>query len=141
MTDEPTTTNTPATEPAISQPTKPEITYDEFVKLDLRVATITHSEIHPNADRLLIVQLDDGSTEGRQVCAGIKAWYDPQELIGKQVVIVANLKPRKIRGEMSNGMILAASSKSTSEDENAALAEEIIVLGVDKPTRPGSSVS
>ena len=87
MPDEPTTTQhttteaaTP-TEPIASEQTKPEITYDEFTKLDLRVATITHAEVHSNADRLLKVQLDDGSGTSRQVCAGIKAWYDPQELI------------------------------------------------------------
>jgi len=141
MSDEPTTIKTTPTEPAASEQSKPQITYDDFLKLDLRVATITHAEVHPNADRLLKVQLDDGSLAGRQVCAGIKAWYEPEELIGKQVVIVANLKPRKIRGEMSEGMILAASSKAPSADENAAEQEDVIVLGVDRPARPGSSVS
>lgn len=147
MADEPTTTGPTTTDAAAqteltaSEQTKPEITYDDFTKLDLRVATITHAEVHPNADRLLKVQLDDGSETGRQVCAGIKAWYDPQELIGKQVVIVANLKPRKIRGEMSDGMILAASSKTSGADENAVEQEDIIVLGVDRPAKPGSSVS
>ena len=144
MSDEPTTTQAAVpTEPesAASEQSKPQITYDDFLKLDLRVATITHAEVHPNADRLLKVQLDDGSLAGRQVCAGIKAWYDPEDLIGKQVVIVANLKPRKIRGEMSEGMILAASSKTPSADENAAEQEDVIVLGVDRPARPGSSVS
>lgn len=134
MADEPTTTQTPASEPTSSQTAKPQITYDDFLKLDLRIATVTHAEVHPNADRLLKVQLDDGSLEGRQVCAGIKAWYEPQDLIGKQVVIVANLKPRKIRGEMSDGMILATTSKS---DDN----EDVIVLGIDRPAKPGSSVS
>ena len=142
MSDEPATTEAaPPTEPAVSEQTKPEITYDDFLKLDLRVATITHAEVHPNADRLLKLRVDDGSVSGRQICAGIKAWYDPQELIGKQVVIVANLKPRKIRGEMSEGMILAASSKSPSAEENATEQEDVIVLGVDRPARPGSSVS
>lgn len=141
MSDEPTTIETTPTEPAASEQSKPQITYDDFLKLDLRVATITHAEVHPNADRLLKVQLDDGSLAGRQVCAGIKAWYEPEELIGKQVVIVANLKPRKIRGEMSEGMILAASSKAPGADENAVEQEDVIVLGVDRPARPGSSVS
>lgn len=146
MSDEPANIQEPATEPqasedVVSEPAKPEITYDDFVKLDLRIATITHAEVHPNADRLLKVQLDDGTESGRQVCAGIKAWYDPQDLIGKQVVIVANLKSRTIRGEISQGMILAASSKSPSTDENIVEQEDIIVLGVDRPARPGSSVS
>ncbi|MGA1045848.1 MAG: methionine--tRNA ligase, partial [Phycisphaerales bacterium] len=69
----------------------PAIPFDLFAKLDLRVATVKACEPHPNADRLLKVQLDDGTPEGRQVCAGIKAWYDPASLVGKQVVIVANL--------------------------------------------------
>ncbi len=78
---------------------KPTITYDDFTKLDLRVATVKHAELHSNADKLLKVMLDDGTPEGRQVCAGIRQWYDPPEsLIGKQVIIVANLEPRKNRG-------------------------------------------
>ncbi len=140
MADEPTTTDAApteaaTTEPAASEQTKAEITFDDFMKLDLRVATITHAENHPNADRLLKIQVDDGTEDGRQICAGIKAWYEPEDLIGKQVVIVANLKPRKIRGEMSEGMILAASSKSTDSEE------DIIVLSVDRLAKPGSSVS
>ena len=87
---------------------KPNIPFDDFIKLDLRVATVKACEPHPNADRLLKIQLDDGSGEDRQVCAGIKQWYQPDELVGKRVVIVANLEPRKIRGEVSQGMILAA---------------------------------
>ena len=88
------------------------IAFDDFIKLDLRVATVTAAEAHPNADRLLRVQLDDGTPEGRQVCAGIKAWYDPESLVGKQVVIVANLEPRKIRGVLSQGMILMAENEA-----------------------------
>src|SRR5438876_11565510 len=94
--------------PASQSTSKPQIPFDDFIKLDLRVATVKSAEPHPNADRLLRVQLDDGTPQGRQVCAGIKQWYDPQSLIGKQVIIVANLEPRKIRGETSQGMILAA---------------------------------
>ena len=89
--------------------TKPEITFDEFAKVDLRVARITEALEHPDADRLLKLQLDDGSGTPRQICAGIKAQYDPASLVGKQVIIVANLAPRKIRGEESRGMLLAAS--------------------------------
>ncbi|MFB0986360.1 MAG: hypothetical protein QMB94_08665, partial [Phycisphaerales bacterium] len=87
----------------------PNIDFELFSKLDLRVATVTACELHPNADKLLKVTLDDGTPEGRQVCAGVKAWYEPESLVGKQVVIVANLEPRKLRGEISQGMILAAS--------------------------------
>lgn len=115
---------------------KPMIPFDDFIKLDLRVATIKHAEVHPNADRLLKIQLDDGTAEGRQVCAGIKEWYEPESLIGRQVIIVANLEPRKIRGEMSQGMILAASDSGTTEDDRS-----VVILTMDKPVKPGSMVS
>ncbi len=115
---------------------KPMIPFDDFIKLDLRVATIKHAELHPNADRLLKIQLDDGTEEGRQVCAGIKAWYDPESLIGRQVIIVANLEPRKIRGEMSQGMILAASDAGEPEDDR-----NVVIITMDKPVKSGSMVS
>ncbi len=116
---------------------KAQIPYDDFIKLDLRVATVKSAEVHPNADRLLKVQLDDGTPEGRQVCAGIRQWYEPASLVGKQVIIVANLEPRKIRGEISQGMILAASDKKgEGEDER-----DVIVLTLDRPAPPGSPVS
>ena len=114
---------------------KPQIAFDDFIKLDLRVATVTACEPHPNADRLLKVQLDDGTEGGRQVCAGIKAWYDPESLVGKQVVIVANLEPRTIRGEISQGMILAASDVH-GEDER-----DVVVLTLDRAVKAGSGVS
>ena len=79
----------------------PAIAYDLFSKIDLRVATVLAAEAHPNADKLLKLKLDDGTPEGRQVCAGVRAWYDPATLVGKQVVIVANLEPRMLRGEVS----------------------------------------
>ncbi|MEE2907809.1 MAG: methionine--tRNA ligase subunit beta [Planctomycetota bacterium] len=110
--------------------TQPTIPFETFTQLDLRVATITAAEAHPDADRLLKIQLDDGTADGRQVCAGIKAWYDPQSLVGTQVVIVANLEPRVIRGEKSEGMILACTS-----------GETVSVLRVDNPSEPGSKVS
>lgn len=113
---------------------KPRIPFDDFVKLDLRVARVRAAEPHPNADRLLKVQLDDGTPEGRQVCAGIKAWYDPESLVGKQVVIVANLEPRTIRGEVSEGMILAASHGEGD-------GEQVVVLGVDRDVPAGAQVS
>ena len=115
---------------------KPMIPFDDFIKLDLRVATIKHAELHPNADRLLKIQLDDGTEEGRQVCAGIKEWYDPESLIGRQVIIVANLEPRKIRGEMSQGMILAASDAGETEDDR-----NVVIITMDKPVKSGSMVS
>ncbi|MBF4693262.1 methionine--tRNA ligase [Fusibacter ferrireducens] len=88
-------------------PIKPEITIDDFSKIDLRVATILDAKPHPNADKLLILSLKVGNDE-RQVVSGIAKHYKPKEIIGKKVVIVANLKPVKLRGELSQGMILAA---------------------------------
>lgn len=88
---------------------KPQISFEDFAKVDLRVAVVTQAEFHPNADRLLKLQLDDGSGEPRQICAGIRGYYEPEDLVGKRIIIVANLAPRKIRGEESRGMLLAAS--------------------------------
>ena len=112
---------------------KPTIQIDDFVKLDLRVATITAAELHPNADRLLKLQIDLGDHQ-RQICAGIKQFYDPEQLVGQQVVVVTNLAPRKIRGEESNGMLLAASAMDGEE------LADIVVLSPSKPVPPGSSV-
>ena len=88
---------------------KPEIKFEDFAKLDLRVATVTSAEDHPNADKLLKLQLDDGSGTPRQICAGVKAHYNAEDLVGKQIIVVANLAPRELRGETSHGMLLAAS--------------------------------
>ena len=96
------------------------------------------AEPHPGADRLLKIQLDDGTPDGRQVCAGIKAWYDPQSLVGKQVVIVANLEPRKIRGEMSEGMVLAASDLHEGGGEGE---KDVVLVTIDRPVKAGSGVS
>jgi len=125
MTDTPTTT----------EPFKPAIVFDDFLKLDLRVATIVACEYHPNADRLLKVQLDDGTADGRQVCAGIRGYYEPEKLVGKQVIIAANLEPRTIRGEISQGMILAASNVKDGAER------DVIVLQPQRETAPGSVVS
>ena len=83
------------------------ISFDQFQELDLRVAEVIAAEKVPNADRLLRLQVDLGS-EKRQVVAGIAAHYTPEDLIGKQIILVANLQPAKIRGIESQGMLLAA---------------------------------
>ena len=105
------------------------ITIDEFRNIELRVATIQHAEPHPNADRLMIVKIDLGSEE-RQLVAGIRGHYTPDELIGKQVVVVANLQPAKLRGLESQGMLLAASD-----------GENTVILTPEKKVSPGSRVS
>ena len=94
-------------EPAIEvKPQTEEISIDDFLKVDLRVATVLACEPIPKADKLLKLQLDMGY-EKRQVVSGIAEHYKPEELIGKKVIVVANLKPVKLRGELSQGMILA----------------------------------
>ncbi|MSR29077.1 MAG: hypothetical protein EXS03_05815 [Phycisphaerales bacterium] len=138
----------------------PTIAFDLFAKIDFRVATIVGAEIHPNADKLLKIRLDDGTPEGRQVCAGIRSWYDPATLIGRQVIIVANLEPRTLRGEVSAGMILVASDLKvapaaggtpTALEGAPAVApaiakpgpdeRDVILLTLDRPAAPGSKVS
>lgn len=82
--------------------------FDTFMSVELRTGTITTVEDHPNADKLYVVSIDDGTDGGRTVCAGLKPYYTIEEMTGKQVVFVANLEPRKLRGVMSEGMICAA---------------------------------
>ncbi|MEC9374461.1 MAG: methionine--tRNA ligase subunit beta [Planctomycetota bacterium] len=117
---------------------KPMINFEDFARVDLRVARITHAEPHPNADKLLKIQVDDGSGEPRQICAGIRAYYKPEDLVGKSIVIVANLAPRTLRGEESRGMLLAASDapKDGSEGER-----NVIVVTPMADIAPGSVVS
>lgn len=105
------------------------ITIDEFRKVDLKVATIKSAEPHPNADRLLVLHVDLGSEE-RQIVAGIRGHYNPEELVGRQVVVVANLETAKLRGMESQGMVLAASD-----------SDRIVILTPEKPVAPGAKVS
>ena len=114
---------------------KPTITYDDFAKLDLRVATVLTCEPHPNADRLLKLQIDLGG-EQRQICAGVKAYYEPADLVGRQIVVVANLAPRKIRGEDSNGMLLAASAMG----DDGQTVSDVILVTPGKPAPAGATV-
>ena len=114
---------------------KPEIQYDDFAKLDLRVGTVVECEAHPNADRLLKLQVDLGELGRRQVCAGVRAFYRPEELVGRQIIVVANLAPRKIRGEESNGMLMAASNEAAGE------LKDVVVLTPQREVPPGSAVS
>ncbi len=86
---------------------KPEIVYEDFDKIDFRVGTILSAEKHPDADKLLVFQVKMG-TETRQIISGVAKSFTPEEMVGKKVVVVANLKPRKLRGMESKGMILFA---------------------------------
>ena len=112
---------------------KETITFDEFSKVDLRVATVLAAEAHPNADRLLKLQIDLGDQQ-RQICAGLRQFAEPSELVGKQIVVVANLAPRKMRGEESNGMLLAA---TVADGEQL---QDVVLLTTVKPVAAGSPV-
>src|SRR4029077_16230587 len=104
--------------PAAAPPAAPataqanQIVYDDFAKIELRVATVLECKAHPNADKLLVLQIDLG-TEKRQICAGLRQHYQPEQLVGKQIVVVANLAPRTMRGEISQGMLLAATDPAS----------------------------
>jgi methionyl-tRNA synthetase len=92
----------------------PEVTIDDFVKVELRVAEVVVCDRVPKADKLLrlevsLGQLPDGSTEQRQILSGIAEWYTPEEMVGKRIIVITNLAPRKMRGLESHGMLLAAS--------------------------------
>ncbi len=131
------TTQSPSQETAASEPKgKPEITFDDFAKVDLRIAKVVRAEPHPNADRLIKLELDDGSGKPRQICAGIREHYGPEDLVGKSIVIVANLAPRTIRGEESRGMLLAASDADKGSDERS-----VVVMTPMSEIKPGSVVS
>src|SRR5947207_14621180 len=106
------------------------ITYDDFAKLELRVATVLECKPHPNADKLLVLQIDLGG-EKRQICAGLRVHYQPEQLVGKQIVVVANLAPRQMRGEISQGMLIAATDSATGR---------VIILSPAEPVGPGSEV-
>ena len=136
------TPSTPAPATTAEPGAKPLVSFEDFARLDLRVARILSVEDHPKADRLFKLQLDDGSGTPRQICAGIKGYYRPEDLVGRLIVIVANLAPRMLRGEESRGMLLAASN--VPKDAAAAdPAEErrVVLLRPDVEIRPGSIVS
>ena len=108
---------------------KDEVTIDDFAKLEFRVAEVVNCEAHPKADKLLILTCKLGPEE-RTIVSGVKQWYEPEELVGKKVIVVANLKPVKLRGVESQGMILAA------EDSDGNLS----VSALDKDIASGSEV-
>lgn len=102
---------------------------DQFRQIELRVATVLAAEPHPRADRLLVLRIDLGG-EQRQLVAGIRAHYKPEDLIGRQIVVVANLAPATLRGVESQGMLLAAS------DGGGRLA----IVTPERPVTAGATV-
>jgi methionyl-tRNA synthetase len=122
-------TESPAAAPEVDNQLpaiKPEITFDDLAKIDLRVGTIRKAEPIPKAKKLLRLEVE--LADKRTIVAGISAHYTPDELVGRQIVVVANLKPAKLMGVVSNGMLLAAATA----DDGLAL------IGPDKPTLPGT---
>ena len=105
------------------------ITIDDFRKVDLRVARILEAEKVPGADKLLKLKINLGLEE-RQLVAGIAQYYTPEELVNKQIIVVANLEPAVIRGVESQGMLLAATSEG-----------KVIVATMDKTVEPGSKLT
>ena len=84
------------------------ITYDDFAKIKLRTGKVVSAEKHPNADKLLVLQVDVGEADPRTIVAGIASRFAPADLVGRTVVVVVNLAPAKLRGVVSQGMLLAA---------------------------------
>ncbi|MEC8473698.1 MAG: methionine--tRNA ligase subunit beta, partial [Planctomycetota bacterium] len=117
-------------QPLQDEPLCDEISIEDFAKVDLRVARVISAEQVPEANKLLKLQLSLGGDETRQVFAGIKAAYQPEELVGRLVVMVANLKPRKMRFGLSEGMVTAAGPGGS----------EVFLLSVDSGAQPGQRV-
>ena len=103
---------------------------DDFKKVVLKVGKVIEATAHTNANKLLVLKVDLGNGETRQVVSGIKTWYTPEQLVGKSVILVANLAPAMLRGVESQGMVLAASS-----------GDQVILLSPEKEAAPGSKVS
>ena len=124
----------PAPAPAPVPPPAPAaaatITIDDFKKVVLKVGKVVECGAHTNANKLLVLKVDLGGGEVRQVVSGIKQWYAPEQLVGKSVILVANLAPAQLRGVESQGMVLAASS-----------GDQVILLSPEKEAAPGSKVS
>lgn len=106
------------------------ITIEDFRKVELKIGRVVEAANHPNADRLLVLKVDIGEPAPRQVVAGIKAHYAAEQLVGKSVIVVANLAPATLRGVESQGMVLACTSGA-----------DVVVMTPDRPALPGSPVS
>jgi len=104
------------------------VTISQFRAIELRVGIVRAAELHPKADRLLVLRVDIGGEE-RQLVAGIRAHYEPAALVGRQVIVVANLEPAMLRGVESQGMVLAASD-----------GERVVLLRPDETVAAGSVV-
>lgn len=106
------------------------IDFEDFAKVDLVVGKILEAKDHPNADKLLVFKVDIGEDEPRTIISGIKKWYNPEDLVGKNVIVVRNLAPRKMRGIESQGMLLAAD-----------FDDDLSLLSTLEDLKPGAKVS
>ena len=123
---------TPSTPAPAAEPTETFITIDDFARIDLRVAVVLAVERVPKTDKLLKLELDLGS-EQRTIVSGIAEFYEPDTLVGKRIVIVANLKPARLRGVESRGMLLAAGGRGPGL--------ELGLITLDNDIPPGTRVS
>ena len=105
------------------------ISYEDFMKVQLKVGKVLECIEHTNANKLLVLKVDIGGGEVRQIVSGIKQWYQAAQLVGKSVVVVSNLAPANLRGVESQGMVLAASSGA-----------DVILVAPEKDALPGSIV-
>jgi methionyl-tRNA synthetase len=128
------TTATAMTSTAAIEELAPQITIDDFAKIDLRIALIVHCEAVEGSKKLLRLTLDAGEGRHRNVFSGIKSSYTPEQLIGKLTVLVANLAPREMKFGISEGMVLAASSSDEKADPG------IYVLNPWPGAKPGMRV-
>ncbi|MCF0259517.1 MAG: methionine--tRNA ligase subunit beta, partial [Erysipelotrichaceae bacterium] len=111
------------------EPAKEQVSIDDFGKLSLKAGLIKEARRHPKADKLLVETVDLGNGDVRQIVSGIASKYAPEDLTGKKVIVVANLKPAKLRGEVSEGMILCTENGSDFE-----------VVFLPDNTEPGSTI-
>ena len=121
-TPQPSAGPTPAPGPSL-------VSIADFKKLDLRVARVLEARAHPNADKLILLKVDVGDQQ-KQIIAGLKQWYAPESLVGRLIIVVNNLQPAMLRGEESNGMLLAATS-----------GDQVIFLTPERDALPGSKIS
>jgi len=108
----------------------PELTYDQFKQMELVIGRVLSVEDHPNANKLYVLKVDMGEAQPRQLVAGLKPYYpDKARLMGKTIIVVANLAPAVLRGVESRGMLLAAQS-----------GDRVIILTADEEMPPGSKI-
>lgn len=119
--------------PQDTPPPKPEVaevSIDHFAQVVLKTGVIRSAEPHPNADRLVVLKVDIGEPEERQVVAGIRQWWTSEDLVGRRIIVAANLKPARLRGVESRGMLLAVKG-----------SERVELLTVEGDVAPGTRVT